>query len=55
MNYVNDWWAGFAELILICMMYELWMMFRYKITSVWMGGNGDWKVWVRFSAGKIWI
>jgi len=37
MNYVNDWWAGFAELMLLCMMYELWMMFRYKIMSVWRG------------------
>jgi len=25
-NYVNDWWVGFAEMRFICMMYEFWMM-----------------------------
>jgi len=26
-NHVNAWWVGFAELGLICLMYEFWMMF----------------------------
>jgi len=41
MNYVNDWWVGFAELMLMCMMYELWMMLWYNIMSVWRGKLGS--------------